>query len=197
MEEFQAKRTNSLDGSSAENISSISDITSNLLPEQRLVEVLGILNANISNLKALSEQDVKRLREIAQMCPLDEGFAVHIARASLLKLDTLPNYYFSDCGALPSPEAFKTDGSLNDETTFKAYPNPSNGLMQLDYVLNEGENGTLSVFSVVGQLLLQKQLDQSQSRLTIDMNSFGSGTYLLRVDVNGVPQLLQKISIVK
>ena len=83
------------------------------------------------------------------------------------------------------------------ETAFRAYPNPSNGLMQLDYVLNEGEKGTLSVFSVVGQLLLQKQLDQSQSRLTNDMNSFGSGTYLLRVDVNGVPQLLQKISIVK
>ncbi len=173
MEEFQAMRADGLDGYSAENMSLAGGITSDLLPEQRLAEVMGILHANITDLRALSEQDEARLKQIAQMCP------------------------FSDCGAVPSPEEFKTDGVQDTEATFRAYPNPSNGVMQIDYVLKEGENGMLSVFSVVGQLLLQRQLDPSQSRLTLDMNTIGSGTYLLRVDVNGEQQLMQKINIVK
>jgi alpha-tubulin suppressor-like RCC1 family protein len=197
MGEFQALRSGIMDGTTSDNLTMVGTIVSDHLPEQRLAEVLGMLHADMADPGTMDDATEARLRDIAIMCPLDEGFAVYIARAALQSLDSLPQHYFSECEAVPAPEKHKTELEQNTQPMFWTYPNPSNGMLQVDYVLGHGESGTLNVFSIVGQRLLQRQLDPSQTHLSLDLGNIDHGTYLLRVDVNGEQRLIQKINIIR
>src|SRR5690606_34271586 len=106
---------------------------------------LDILYANINDLKSIGGGDEYRLREIAQLCPMDDGPGVYVARATLLKLDTLPRIYASECEQILSPEEdarWKDDSVQDGSAGFSVYPNPSNGNMIISYGLLEGETGS-------------------------------------------------------
>lgn len=197
MSEFNAFQGGSAEGLNPENINLTSSLTSAILPEKRLAEVLYILYANVSDPTAMDDATVARLQEIALLCPLDEGFGVYMARAALQRLDSLPQHYHSECEAIPAPEQHKQDLEQDVEHMFQAYPNPSNGIVQIDYVLGQGESGTLNVFTIVGQRLLQRQLDPSRTHLSLDLGNMYPGTYLLSVVVNGEQRLIQKINLIR
>lgn len=204
LKDFNALRVqgnNSLASTSAqEQLAAVNGLSTESRVEQRLFEVLGILYSNIADLKSISGGQEARLREIAQLCPIDEGFAVHIARSTLLKIDTLPRSYASECERVPEPAdphwkdapvaEVKSDG-------FSVFPNPNNGAMTLTYTLREGERGTLNIFSVIGETVFQGELDRSQGAMNIDLGGLSSGIYLIRIDVNGIKRLSERMSILK
>jgi hypothetical protein len=140
-----------------------------------------------------------RLREIAQLCPLDEGFGVYIARSALLKLDTLPRNYISECERVSESVDFHWKDEpiveVVETTTFKVYPNPSTGLITVNYQLTERDNGTVEVIGLLGQQLIQKQLTSENSRMVLSLNDVSSGLYVLTVRVNGVVKLSERVSI--
>lgn len=197
MNDFNALRNGSVDGSAAESLSMVSGIASDILPEQRLAEVLGILYAHIADLGELNDNDAARLREIARMCPLDEGFGVYISRSALLKLDSLPQHYFSDCEAVPAPSVKKVYGTEDTNAMFKVYPNPSNGHLTLNYELQHNEIGTLRIFTTIGNLMYQHVLSSSANRMELDLDVLASGIYLLSIDVNGEQRHTQKVTLMK
>jgi len=67
-------------------------------------------------------------------CPIDDGFGVHMARAALLKIDTIPMNYVADCERVPSSfQISEKQDSDELRDGFRVYPNPNNGYMSIDY----------------------------------------------------------------
>ncbi len=168
------------------------------LAEERLRELLTILYANASDLHATGFEQVAQLREIARMCPLDEGLAVHIARAALLSIDTLPQGYMNPCEMVaPQDDEKWKQEKAPDSFRFKVYPNPSNGEMMLEYVMQDGEHGMIEVFDLIGNRLFSKPLTSETNNRSIELKSVPNGLYLLTVSINGLRVGSEKVSIIK
>jgi len=166
--------------------------------EQTLYDVLSVLYANASDLRTMNDGEVEQLRDIALRCPLDDGLAVHVARAALLTIDTLPKGYMHECElAAPYSGDADKENKVADAQSFAVYPNPNNGRMTVSYVLAEGETGILLVHNTVGTLVMQKPLNGSQARMDVEMNGIGSGLYLLSIEVNNERKLTERISVVR
>jgi len=62
---------------------------------------------------------------------------------------------------------------FNSEFTWQVYPNPSKGIFNLVYQLNEGENISVKVFDVSGKLIrqLNSVANGFMQKLTIDLQA--------------------------
>jgi len=72
-----------------------------------------------------------------------------------------------------------------EDRKIKLYPNPNNGLMQLDYRLSELEMGELKIFDVTGRLVAQYNLNPNETILQINQTILNDGLYLYQVLTNG------------
>jgi len=186
------------DGTTAETVSQINGMESVNRVEERLKEVLHILYPNAHDLKAMSDDNVSRLREIAQMCPLDDGFGVYIARSTLLKFDTLPRHYVSDCET--SAEVSEKNGGSPqspNEDAFLVYPNPNNGNFHLNYTLHENESGTAEVYDALGRRISRVKLTSAGTDLMVTLKGANTGLYFLSVRIDGELRFSEKINVVK
>lgn len=142
-----------------------------------------------------------QMREITQRCPLDDGFGVYMARATLLKLDTLPRHYLSECEKVPAPEEDARwkdeDIQKNHADGFAVYPNPNNGEMTLEYHLNETETGQITIYNSLGQTVFNQNLNTNATKMTIQLNGIASGLYSVSVIKNSRLVLSQKVSILE
>ncbi|MCF8257711.1 MAG: T9SS type A sorting domain-containing protein [Flavobacteriales bacterium] len=146
----------------------------------------------------MNAEQATRLREIAQLCPLDDGMGVYIARSALLKLDTLPRHYTSECERMPDQQAIDSWKNGMEDTThmeFSVYPNPNNGSFAINYQLNDRESGTVLLFNALGEVVYQRQLDASTTAMNVAINGLSSGIYVLRVDVDGSHRLVERITV--
>lgn len=84
-----------------------------------------------------------------------------------------------------------------EELRFSIYPNPNNGRMTLTYTLKEREKGSVIIYSVLGEQILERPLDRAATVTEIDLGGVSSGIYLLRVDVNGSIKLLERMSVLR
>lgn len=192
---------NGLTPSSAqEQLATVNGLSTESRAEQRLSEVLGILYSNISDLNAIGGNHESRLREIAHLCPIDHGFAVHIARSALVKLDTVAFSYLSDCERASNadgsnwkddPVSFEANDAL-----FKVYPNPNDGNMFLKFELNEEETGQIRVYDVLGKMVFEQAVLPESSPMAITVDGLGSGLYLLTIRVNDQIRLSERLSII-
>jgi hypothetical protein len=75
------------------------------------------------------------------------------------------------------------------EKDIHIYPNPTDGLLKID-----GQGAmNVSVFNMLGQEVMHTQ---AEGQATIDLGSFGSGVYMIRVETsNGVS--FQKVNLAK
>lgn len=143
-----------------------------------------------------------QLRQIAQRCPLDDGFGVYMARAALLKLDTIPRNYLSECERAPAPQEEDTrwkdeDHQTNKGNGFAVYPNPNNGEMNLEYHLNETETGQIAIYNSLGQTIFNQNLNTNATKMTIQLNGIASGLYSVCVIKNSQLVMSQKVSILE
>jgi len=180
----------------------VQSVTPNNRAEQTLSEVMRILYANMESVENMNTSEEVQLRQIAQRCPLDDGFGVYMAQAALLKIDTLPRNYLSECERVPAPREedtrWKNEGMQNNETNgFSVYPNPNNGRMMITYGLKEGETGMLSVYTTIGELVLQRALTMESNLMEIDILNISSGIYMLDIQVNGERKFTERLSILK
>ena len=180
----------------------VQSVTPNNRAEQTLSEVMRILYANLEAIGSMNTAQETQLREIALRCPLDDGFGVYMARAALLKIDTLPKNYISECEQAPAPQEedarWKDEGIQNNAANgFSVYPNPNNGRMMVSYNLEVGEKGVLSVYSNLGELILERALYNETNLLEIDVLNISSGIYLMNIQVNGENKLTERLSILK
>ncbi len=188
--------------SSQEHAISLQSIVPVNRAEQTLSEVMRILYANMESVENMNTSEEVQLRQIAQRCPLDDGFGVYMARAALLKIDTLPRNYLSECERVPAPREedtrWKNEGTQNNKANgFSVYPNPNNGRMMVGYTLDEGESGMLSIYTAIGELVLQRTLTMESNLMEIDVLNISSGMYLLDLQINGEHRFTERLSILK
>ena len=69
------------------------------------------------------------------------------------------------------------------ENVVKVYPNPNNGLFNVEMTLNDKDDYTLSVRNVLGQQVYVKQIEEysGTQTITVDLSTFEEGVYLLTV----------------
>lgn len=69
---------------------------------------------------------------------------------------------------------------------FKAYPNPVKNVLNLSYT---SEISSASVYNMLGQEVLSKQLNAAQSQL--DMSSLTPGSYIVKVNFDGITKTIK------
>ena len=167
--------------------------------EQTLKDVFGILYKNATDLTEMNADSETRLREIAQFCPLDYGFGVYTARAALIKLDTLPKNYVSECELVPSPEQMSEKRALEDEGSFdfSAYPNPANAAVTVNYKMEDGQRGRLQIVDVSGRAVRLIDLKSEESILELQITDVTEGLYILSIEVDGQTKLSERITVLR
>ncbi|MFT6334502.1 MAG: hypothetical protein ACI86M_001234 [Saprospiraceae bacterium] len=74
------------------------------------------------------------------------------------------------------------------ENAFKAYPNPTNGLLKLELPVGYAKEAKVKVLDINGKIIHKRQIGNN---LTIDISIFQSGLYF--IDINGVKKKVIKL----
>lgn len=77
------------------------------------------------------------------------------------------------------------------------YPNPTTEKVFFEYQLNEGENGSIEVFTVTGQLIITLPLKPAYNGLAVHTSTFTEGIYIVRVLVNDEKRFSDRLVILR
>lgn len=99
---------------------------------------------------------------------------------------TLTNYAYNTepNGTIYTPSSLSSDG-FDNENSFSIYPNPFNSSFNIE-LNNQSSATTVIVSTLLGQEVFNTTFKNVTSEITIDLNSFSNGVYLVKViDDNG------------
>jgi len=131
------------------------------------------------------------LTDIAMQSPLSGGPSVYTARV-MLGLD------INDLGP-EETEGLRLETNRNtvEEHVISLYPNPANNNTMFTMELGKDEKGTLEVFDVLGNRLLNIELLEGNNETEINTASFSSGVYIFKASVNREFMGVERLMIVK
>jgi hypothetical protein len=81
-----------------------------------------------------------------------------------------------------------------DRQGISVYPNPASDLLYINFGENIGRFDSLELFDIRGRLVTQKSLNNELQNTTLDVNSFSTGVYLLKVS-SETEQFLTKVIV--
>jgi hypothetical protein len=116
-------------------------------------------------------------RGIAAQCP-DEGGVAVLYAVQLHRIFTGSDLEIEECFEERSQKK-QTPNNLN---RIGIYPNPTNGVCRIDYKLEPGQFGNISVRDAFGKQLLIYALDTGGG--TIQLEQLPSGMYFVQLLVN-------------
>ena len=76
--------------------------------------------------------------------------------------------------------AFEQNEVLKNTNEFEVYPNPSNGIFNIDFK-NSNENNSIEIYSIYGDKVLETSASESKS---ITVSNLKKGIYLIKVNQN-------------
>lgn len=79
-------------------------------------------------------------------------------------------------GNTGSAEALKVNKKVVNSRLVKIYPNPATNSLTLEAV---EETKTVQIYNMVGQLILQQQVDKEQTMLQLNVSALQTGTYIV------------------
>jgi hypothetical protein len=91
----------------------------------------------------------------------------------------------------------ENDRSVLLQTKPLIYPNPNNGNMQAEILLQNKESGTLEICTFSGTQLSSYTLKPGNNNFAIDESNLKAGVYIYRIVVNGQHKETKKLVIVK
>ncbi|OFY98613.1 MAG: hypothetical protein A2491_10270 [Bacteroidetes bacterium RIFOXYC12_FULL_35_7] len=77
------------------------------------------------------------------------------------------------------------------------YPNPNNGIMQLEYSFNNGEDGELVIISITGKEIARYKLNNKNGIFNIPETSLSQGIYFYKVVSGGEIIATDKLVIIR
>jgi len=87
------------------------------------------------------------------------------------------------------PKCFNSTVSVNDvksiEETVSVYPNPSNGIVNVDLQGLIAQNASIEVYNAMGQLILVNNYTESNSKFEINLSGNASGIYTIKLIADG------------
>ncbi len=106
------------------------------------------------------------------------------------KLSTVMSQINNGQYSCPANVPIKTEGALQEFSNryFKVYPNPTNGLLALDFFGNENQPYTVEIMDMVGKTILKnetKTTSEGITQLYFNLGSQPKGMYLIRLTMEG------------
>lgn len=117
------------------------------------------------------------------------GDAVYLARI-LLWIDVEDDRSVVAKSMIHKPKAAEMD-------SFKLYPNPNNGKMQLSYQLKDNESGYIVLLNVLGETVNTYKLTNTGNSINITESELNNGVYFYQIFVNDKRVYSDKIIISK
>jgi hypothetical protein len=131
------------------------------------------------------------LTALAEQCPYTGGTAVAQARALRTALYGTPlRYPDFPCNDQRDEQRARLatlgpDSHEIRQETFRCYPNPTDGVLYLDYSLRPGEAAVWELFTLQGQPLLTRELDPEATRAELNLAGTSPGAYIARIRIAG------------
>jgi glucose/arabinose dehydrogenase len=83
---------------------------------------------------------------------------------------------------------------LESNAVTSIYPNPTEGVITISFDYREGQNYTLEIHSITGQLVKQTS-SISSSEIQLDLSSLNGGIYTFRIYSNSIPVGKGKLTV--
>ena len=142
-------------------------------------------------IKAFAAEDSAYLCFVSGQDPVIYGDAVYSAKVMI-----------GDCNNNASTISKYRSNTTNLTSKVEAssggiYPNPNNGLMQANVVVEKGQSGYLSIYSIQGQKVADYVLKEGENNFEIDQRQINAGVYYYNITINDVVISSNKLVIVK
>lgn len=101
----------------------------------------------------------------------------------------------SIAGGITRP-AISDAGNISVEplvADFNILPNPSTGTVELDFSAYSNKNVYLEIFSLQGKMIHAVKYDVAKDKENVDLSTYQSGMYLIRVRAEGVPDVTKRL----
>lgn len=87
--------------------------------------------------------------------------------------------------------------TVTTAATMKVYPNPSNGLLNLELPTSMQEQAVqIDIFNLQGQLMTSKKHNSVMETLQLNLDDMKNGSYIIRVISNG-ESFTQSVQLIK
>ena len=86
------------------------------------------------------------------------------------------------------------DAIINEQFAVNSYPNPTTGMLHIEIVNCKGNEGKISLYNPLGQLVLEKNIsiEQGKAQEIFDLGHLAQGTYMLSFK-SDEQQIIQKV----
>jgi hypothetical protein len=77
----------------------------------------------------------------------------------------------------------RESGEESASTDFQVFPNPTNGMVTLQFTSAENQNSDLSVTDITGREVMKQQIvaNEGENEITIDISHLVKGIYMMRI----------------
>lgn len=103
------------------------------------------------------------------------------------------------CHSISSVLVDESNGinNITDGFKFDVYPNPNNGVFQVNLSFKEQTNYSLQVYNTIGMLVYRvEKTNTTADNLSMDLSSYPSATYFVKLESNDY-NLVKKITVFK
>lgn len=163
--------------------------------DQNMARIASILIKN-RNGNTLNKNQLDILYAIAQKCPYYDGVSVLEARSILYEYSY--NLIENDCEKTINPinatKRLKSGLVVDKHNSFAIYPNPTNGIFNIEFSIKKDEIVNLLILDISGRLIHQERLYEGQFH-SFDNVSLQQGVYFIRLN-NGEGMTLANKKIV-
>ncbi len=141
----------------------------------------------------LSGDQILQLFSIAEQCPFSGGPSVYKARSL---------YNLSDPTADWDDDAICIFNGIqprkrNAENLYNLFPNPSTGVVTLNYKMALEEKGVLNIYNMLGVLLSSTMLNPYDRQLEVDLSNFNPALYHYKIMINNHQSGQGMISLIR
>jgi len=85
-----------------------------------------------------------------------------------------------------------------DLKIYRAYPNPTNGVSNIKYGIENAQNVSVKVFDITGKTIFSNESTQSAGShiVPVDFSAYPAGTYFYTISTNN-SKITSKITVIK
>lgn len=169
--------------------------------EANMQDVTGLYLSYLMN-DSLSSSQLMELRGIAMDCPDIDGPGVLQAAALLPLFDTVGTIYLDTACSHGSHRPERRTTTTSSSTSSLAsginiYPNPNNGNFTLEYNLGTEMEGKVRLYNMLGQVVGEYTLANSQGKMSISNPQLSNGVYIWKLYTNTDLLKFGKVVIMK
>jgi hypothetical protein len=84
----------------------------------------------------------------------------------------------------------------NDINKINLYPNPNNGLFNIEFILSDNESASVNIIDVLNtEVYSQKMNTSGKNKLEVDIKNFGKGVYIVKFNSNKGINTINKVIV--